>query len=59
MGNPSSWNIVRDLHNAWNIARLSYFSPVGAHESGLIVEDPSGIPRKLMSFMAQVAVGND
>ena len=41
----------------WNIARLRYFNPAGAHESGLIGEDPQGIPNNLMPFVAQVAVG--
>lgn len=42
---------------AWNIALLRYFNPVGAHESGLIGEDPRGIPNNLMPYVAQVAVG--
>jgi UDP-glucose 4-epimerase len=42
---------------SWRIARLRYFNPVGAHESGLIGEDPRGIPNNLMPFVAQVAVG--
>jgi len=41
----------------WNIALLRYFNPVGAHESGLIGEDPQGIPNNLMPYVAQVAVG--
>jgi UDP-glucose 4-epimerase len=41
----------------WRIACLRYFNPVGAHESGLIGEDPSGIPNNLMPFVAQVATG--
>ncbi|MHA6967398.1 UDP-glucose 4-epimerase GalE [Glutamicibacter bergerei] len=41
----------------WRIANLRYFNPVGAHESGLIGEDPRGIPNNLMPFVAQVAVG--
>lgn len=41
----------------WNIAKLRYFNPVGAHESGRIGEDPQGIPNNLMPFVAQVAVG--
>jgi len=41
----------------WRCARLRYFNPVGAHESGLIGEDPSGIPNNLMPYVAQVAVG--
>ncbi len=53
-------DILADLHHAepdWRIARLRYFNPVGAHESGLIGEDPQGIPNNLMPFVAQVAVG--
>nr|WP_320125570.1 UDP-glucose 4-epimerase GalE [uncultured Shewanella sp.] len=53
-------HILADVHNAdpsWNIARLRYFNPVGAHASGLIGEDPNGIPNNLMPFIAQVAVG--
>ena len=52
--------MLRDLHVAepdWKIAILRYFNPVGAHESGLIGEDPRGIPNNLMPFVAQVAVG--
>jgi UDP-glucose 4-epimerase len=41
----------------WRIATLRYFNPVGAHESGLIGEDPRDIPNNLMPFIAQVAVG--
>lgn len=41
----------------WRAARLRYFNPVGAHESGLIGEDPSGIPNNLMPYVSQVAVG--
>ena len=53
-------NIMQDLwkaDNAWNIILLRYFNPVGAHESGLIGEDPKGIPNNLMPFVAQVASG--
>ena len=42
---------------AWRIACLRYFNPVGAHDSGLIGEDPNGIPNNLMPFVAQVAAG--
>ena len=52
--------ILADLHHSepeWNIALLRYFNPVGAHESGLIGEDPCGIPNNLMPFISQVAVG--
>lgn len=43
---------------AWRIALLRYFNPVGAHESGLIGEDPQGVPNNLMPYIAKVAVGN-
>jgi len=43
--------------NSWKIALLRYFNPVGAHKSGLIGEDPSGIPNNLMPYISQVAVG--
>ena len=43
--------------NAWRIALLRYFNPVGAHKSGLIGEDPNGIPSNLMPYISQVAVG--
>ncbi|MDP9902178.1 UDP-glucose 4-epimerase GalE [Variovorax ginsengisoli] len=52
--------ILADLHfadPAWRIARLRYFNPVGAHESGLIGEHPNGKPNNLMPFVSQVAVG--
>ena len=51
---------LRDIAKAdpdWRIALLRYFNPVGAHISGLIGEDPNGIPNNLMPFIAQVAVG--
>ena len=53
-------NILRDLQLAdprWAIASLRYFNPAGAHESGLIGEDPRGVPNNLMPYVAQVAVG--
>ena len=53
-------NIMQDVHkadNEWNIILLRYFNPVGAHESGLIGEDPKGIPNNLMPYVAQVASG--
>lgn len=59
----SKWmveHILRDLCAAdpqWRVALLRYFNPVGAHESGLIGEDPNGIPNNLMPFVSQVAVG--
>jgi UDP-glucose 4-epimerase len=52
--------ILKDLYQAdqdWNIALLRYFNPVGAHESGMIGEDPNGTPNNLMPFVTQVAVG--
>jgi UDP-glucose 4-epimerase len=52
--------ILRDVEvsdPSWRIATLRYFNPVGAHESGLIGEDPAGIPNNLMPYVAQVAVG--
>lgn len=52
--------ILADLHKSdasWRIARLRYFNPVGAHESGLIGEAPGGIPNNLMPYVAQVATG--
>jgi len=53
-------DMLRDLFQSapdWRIAILRYFNPVGAHESGLIGEDPRGVPNNLMPFVAQVAVG--
>lgn len=64
--NPYGWTkvmieqILADVaasDPAWRIAALRYFNPVGAHVSGRIGEDPSGIPNNLMPFVAQVAVG--
>jgi len=52
--------ILRDLHisdHRWRVILLRYFNPVGAHPSGLIGEDPNGIPNNLMPFIAQTAVG--
>ncbi|MCB2295466.1 UDP-glucose 4-epimerase GalE [Clostridium algoriphilum] len=52
--------ILQDIYASdkqWSIALLRYFNPVGAHESGRIGEDPSGIPNNLMPFITQVAVG--
>lgn len=52
--------MLRDLQKAdpeWNIASLRYFNPVGAHKSGDIGEDPSGIPNNLMPYITQVAIG--
>lgn len=53
-------DILRDLATAdarWRIAILRYFNPVGAHETGLIGEDPRAVPNNLLPFIAQVAVG--
>jgi UDP-glucose 4-epimerase len=53
--------ILRDLYiadNSWSVALLRYFNPIGAHECGLIGEDPNGIPNNLMPYITQVAVGN-
>ncbi len=65
--NPYGWTklmmeqVLADVDAAepgqWRLARLRYFNPVGAHESGLIGEDPRGIPNNLMPYVAQVAVG--
>ena len=52
--------ILTDLQKAdpeWNVALLRYFNPIGAHESGLIGEDPKGIPNNLVPYIAQVAIG--
>jgi UDP-glucose 4-epimerase len=53
-------DMLRDLHASdpnWGIGLLRYFNPVGAHESGLIGEDPKGVPNNLVPFVAQVAIG--
>ncbi|GAB3002506.1 UDP-glucose 4-epimerase [Arenimonas maotaiensis] len=64
--NPYGWNklhieqMLSDMAAAdpeWRIASLRYFNPVGAHESGLIGEDPNGIPNNLMPYIARVAAG--
>ncbi len=64
--NPYGWTkwmieqILCDLHvsdSAWNVVLLRYFNPIGAHESGLIGEDPKDIPNNLVPYVAQVAVG--
>ncbi|CCY83947.1 uDP-glucose 4-epimerase [Clostridium sp. CAG:149] len=52
--------ILTDFHVAdpeWNVVLLRYFNPIGAHESGMIGEDPKGIPNNLVPYIAQVAVG--
>jgi UDP-glucose 4-epimerase len=53
-------DMLRDLYRSdaqWRISILRYFNPVGAHASGLIGEDPQGVPNNLLPFVAQVAVG--
>ena len=64
--NPYGWTkwmieqILTDLHTAdpaWNVVLLRYFNPIGAHPSGLMGEDPKGIPNNLVPYVAQVAVG--
>ena len=53
-------NIFTDLYgsdNEWSISLLRYFNPIGAHESGMIGEDPNDIPNNLMPYITQVAVG--
>ena len=53
-------DILRDLYvsdNEWSIALLRYFNPIGAHESGLIGENPNGIPNNLVPYVALVALG--
>lgn len=55
-----SEQILRDLERSddrWRIGYLRYFNPMGAHESGLICEDPKGIPFNLIPFVANVAIG--
>lgn len=52
--------ILKDLYksdNSWNITLLRYFNPIGAHPSGLIGEDPNGIPNNLVPYITQVAIG--
>jgi len=64
--NPYGWTksmleqILTDIHtsdNEWNVVLLRYFNPVGAHKSGMIGENPKGIPNNLMPYITQVAVG--
>ena len=53
-------NILRDLYVAnhnWHIVLLRYFNPIGAHESGLLGENPKGIPNNLLPYVMQVAIG--
>ncbi len=62
--NPYGWSklmieqILKDVHHSepgWNIALLRYFNPVGAHDSGIIGEDPNDVPNNLMPYITQVA----
>lgn len=64
--NPYGWTksmleqILMDIYKAdpsWNIILLRYFNPIGAHKSGLMGENPNGIPNNLMPYVTQVAVG--
>lgn len=64
--NPYGWTksmleqILTDIQKAdeeWNIVLLRYFNPIGAHKSGLMGENPNGIPNNLMPYITQVAVG--
>lgn len=64
--NPYGWTkwmleqILSDVYTSdpeWNVMLLRYFNPIGAHESGLIGEDPKGIPNNLLPYVAQVAIG--
>lgn len=64
--NPYGWTkwmieqILTDVHTAdkeWNVILLRYFNPIGAHPSGLIGEDPKGIPNNLVPYITQVAIG--
>lgn len=53
-------DMLRDVYfsdNSWNIAILRYFNPVGANKSGLIGEDPNGIPNNIMPYITKVAIG--
>lgn len=52
--------ILEDLYkadNSWDVTLLRYFNPIGAHKSGLIGENPNGIPNNLMPYITQVAIG--
>lgn len=64
--NPYGWTkhmleqILTDIQTSdpeWNVILLRYFNPIGAHKSGLIGEDPKGIPNNLLPYVAQVAIG--
>jgi len=53
----NSQSLTKTEKNPWSITLLRYFNPIGAHPSGLIGEDPNGIPNNLMPYVSQVAVG--
>lgn len=64
--NPYGWTksmleqVLTDIHTSdpeWNVILLRYFNPIGAHKSGMIGEDPKGIPNNLLPYIAQVAIG--
>lgn len=64
--NPYGWTkwmleqVLTDFHTSdseWNVILLRYFNPIGAHKSGMIGEDPKGIPNNLLPYVAQVAIG--
>ena len=64
--NPYGWTksmleqVLTDIHTSdpeWNVILLRYFNPIGAHKSGMIGEDPKGIPNNLLPYVAQVAIG--
>lgn len=64
--NPYGWTksmleqVLTDIHTSdpeWNVVLLRYFNPIGAHKSGMIGEDPKGIPNNLLPYVAQVAIG--
>jgi UDP-glucose 4-epimerase len=50
-------DVINHVANPWQIALLRYFNPIGAHSSGLMGEDPNGIPNNLIPYVAQVAIG--
>jgi UDP-glucose 4-epimerase len=53
----ASADTITQVKTPWKIALLRYFNPIGAHESGMIGEDPNGIPNNLMPYVSQVAIG--
>ena len=52
---PSYPNIYYNTANPWSVVTLRYFNPVGSHPTGLIGEDPNGIPNNLMPYVSQVS----